>query len=131
MELLLLNLLIVVPATASFMSRHSAPSHKWAATGGLVVSPLSMGLYATFFASPLGLVTGLVGLVSLMFHGAVGYNMAVYLGFIPSRTVVSGLEQHLSMEAINAIVWGAGYRLLGWGIDSWLSGRRAKRSSNN
>ncbi len=134
MELLLLNLLIVVPATAWFMSRHSAPSHKWAATGacfGLVVSPLSMGLYATFFASPLGLVTGLVGLVSLMFHGAVGYNIAVYLGFIPSRTVVSGLEQHLSMEAINAIVWGAGYGLLGWGIDSRLSGRRAKRSSNN
>jgi hypothetical protein len=55
-----------------------------------------------------------------MLHGAVGYNIAIYLGLIQSHTVVSGLQQHFYIEAINAIAWGAVYGLLGWGIDSWL-----------
>lgn len=127
MELLLLNLLIVPPATAWYISRRSFPLHTWVTTGisfGAVISPLSMGLYATFFTSPWGLVTGLLGLVSVMFHGAVGYNVAIYLGLIQSHTVVSGLQQHLYIEAINAIAWGTVYGVLGWCVDSWLSRRR-------
>ena len=49
---------------------------------GMVVSPLSMGLYATFFLSPLGLVTGLVGLMSSMFHGVPGYDASIYFGVV-------------------------------------------------
>ncbi len=130
MELLLLNLLIVLPVTAWYISRRSFPLHTWATTGvsfGAVISPLSMGLYATFFAGPWGLVTGLLGLVSVMLHGAVGYNVAIYLGLIQSHTVVSGLQQHFYIEAINAIAWGAVYGLLGWGIDSWLLRRRRSK----
>ena len=82
-----------------------------------------MGLYSTFFASPWGLVTGLLGLVSVMVHGAVGYNAAIFLGLIQSHTVISELQQHLYIEGINAVAWGAIYGFLGWGIDSWLSRR--------
>jgi hypothetical protein len=132
MELLLLNLLIVPPVTTWYISRRSFPLHTWAITGvsfGAVISPLSMGLYATFFAGPWGLVTGLLGLVSGMLHGAVGYNVAIYLGLIQSHTIVSGLQQHFYIEAINAIAWGAVYGLLGWGIDRWLL--RHRRSKPN
>ena len=132
MELLLLNLLIVLPVTAWYISRRSFPHRTWATTGvsfGAVISPLSMGLYATFFASPWGLVTGLLGLASVMLHGAVGYNVAIYLGLVQSHTVVSGLQQHFYIESINAIAWGVVYGLLGWCIDSWLL--RRQRSKPN
>ena len=132
MDLLLLNLLIVLPVAAWYISRRSFPLHTWATTGvgfGAIISPLSMGLYTTFFAGPWGLVTGLLGLVSVMLHGAVGYNVAIYFGLIQSHTVVSGLQQHFYIEAINAIVWGAVYGLLGWGIDLFLLRRR--RSKQN
>jgi succinate dehydrogenase hydrophobic anchor subunit len=134
MELLLLNILIVLPVAAWYITRRSFPLHTWATTGtsfGAVISPLSMGLYATFFASPWGLVTGLLGLVSVMIHGAVGYNVAIYLGLIQSHTVVSGLQQHIYIEFINAIAWGAVYGLMGWGIDSRLSRRRHSKTNAN
>ena len=92
MKLLLLNFLAMLPLTAWYISRRSFPLRTWITTGtcfGAVVSPLSMGLYATFLASPWGLVTGLLGLVSVMFHGAVGYNVAIYLSLIQSHTVIS------------------------------------------
>jgi len=126
MKLLLLNFLAMLPFTAWYISRRSFPLHTWVTTGacfGAVVSPLSMGLYATFLASPWGLVTGLLGLVSVMFHSAVGYNVAIYLGLIQSHTVISELQQHIYIEAINAVAWGAVYGLLGWGIDSRLARR--------
>ena len=133
MKLLLLNFLIILPVTVWYTSRRSFPLHLWAATGvsfGAVISPLSMGLYATFFAGPWGLVTGLLGLVSVMLHGAVGYNVAIYLGLIQSHTVVSGLQQHFYIEAVNAIAWGAVYGLMGWGVDSWsLHHRRSKQNA--
>ena len=134
MELLLLNLLIVLPVTAWYISRRSFPMHTWATIGvslGAVISPLSMGLYATFFASPWGLVTGILGLVSVMLHGAVGYNVAIYLGLVQSHTVVSELQQHFNIETINAIAWGVVYGLLGWGIDSWLLRRRRSKPNAN
>jgi hypothetical protein len=126
MELLLLNLLVLIPAAAWYFSRRFFPLHTWVTAGacfGAIVSPFSTGLYATFFVSPLGLVTGLVGLASSMFHGAVGYNVAIYLGLIQPGTIVSGFQQNFNIEAINSIVWSAVYGLLGWGIDTWLSRR--------
>jgi hypothetical protein len=92
---------------------------------------LSIGLYATYLVSPWVLVTGLLGLASVMFHGAIDYNVAIYLGLIQSQTVVSGLHQHFYIEAINAIAWSAVYGLLGWDIDSWpLRRRRSKPNSH-
>jgi hypothetical protein len=52
---------------------------------GLVVSPLSMGLYATYFLGPLGIVTGMIGLVSVMFHGAPGFHIMKILGSCATR----------------------------------------------
>ena len=119
----LLAALVVVPVAAWLYARRLAPHFSATMTGvalGLVVSPVSMGLYATYFLGPLGIVTGMVGLASVMFHGAPGFYIARSLGLLPPG-LVEGFG-HLYVEIANAFVWAAAYGALGWLID------RARRS---
>ena len=58
--------LLVIPVAARIWAKKQMPRFAatiTAATFGLVVSPLSMGLYATYFLGPFGIVTGMLGLV--------------------------------------------------------------------
>lgn len=117
--LLLLLLLAIVPLLAFRYARRHHPDRVFLISGialGLVISPLSLGLYATFFIPYVGLVPGILGLMSSMFHGAPGYTLAVTLGIIPSRQVVSGVG-HIYLTAIDAAVWAVVYGGLGWLID--------------
>jgi len=82
---------------------------------GLVISPVSMGLYATYFLGPLGIVTGMIGLVSAVFHGTPGYYIARTFGLVPPG-VVEGIG-HFYVGAINALVWAVIYGALGRVID--------------
>jgi hypothetical protein len=116
---LLLLLLAVVPVVAWRFSRRRAPAHVWAITGvafGLVISPLSLGLYSTYFIGVLP--TGLLGLLSTLFHGSPGYDAAVWLGLVPSHEVVSGVG-HVYVEVLSGAFWAVVYGLLGATID-WL-----------
>lgn len=73
--IVLLAALVVVPLIACLYARQHAPQFSATITAvafGLVVSPISMGLYATYFLGPLGVVTGMIGLASSMLHGAPG-----------------------------------------------------------
>lgn len=128
MGLLLLVLLILVPIAAWFWARRYRPFHLWRITGaafGAIVGPFCLGLYATFFASPLGLVTGLIGLTAGLIHGAPGYEIAASVGLIEGGKVVEGID-HLWISGANAIVWGAVYGALGWFVDR----HRIRRNSN-
>ena len=124
--LLLLLLLAAVPVLAWRIARRRAPSHIWAivgATFGFVVSPFSLGLYATYFAGVL--YTGLLGLASMLFHGAPGYHAALWLGLVPPGEVVSGLG-HVYVELLNGMIWAVAYGLLGAIVD-WLRTRGIAR----
>jgi len=128
MALLLLLLLILVPIAAWFWARRYRPFYLWRITGaafGAIVGPFCLGLYATFFASPLGLVTGLIGLTAGLVHGAPGYEIATSVGLIEGGKVVEGID-HLWISGANAIVWGAVYGALGWFVDRL----RIRRNSN-
>ena len=117
MALLALLLLVAVPVAAWRIARSRAPRHKWCITGaafGLVVSPLSLGLYSTYFAGLLPI--GLVGLPSVLFHGAPGYHAAIWLGLVSSHEIVSGLG-HVYVEVLNGVFWAAAYGVLGVLID--------------
>ena len=119
MSLLALLLFAVVPFSAWWYARAHAPQAIWLATGaafGMVVSPLSLGLYSTFFLSPLGLPTGMLGLVSTLFHGPSGFHMARWLGLLPSQDVVSGVG-HFYVEVLNGLFWAVVYGSLGFVID--------------
>ena len=127
MWILLLIGLVLVPVAASIWARKSRPQYTATATGvglGLVISPLSLGLYATYFTGPLGIVTGMVGLISLMFHGGPGYHIAIALGIVPTGMVVEGAA-HLYVEVANALFWAPLYGALGWVIDRLRKARVA------
>jgi nicotinamide riboside transporter PnuC len=94
-----------------------------------VVGLVSKALYSTYFASPLGLITGLLGLASVLIHGSVGYELAVLFGLVPSRTVVSTFEQSLYIELLTAGVWAMAYGLVGWFVD-WKRSQKSKASSH-
>jgi len=116
--IVLLVALILVPIAAWLYARRFMPKYSATATGvglGLIVSPLSMGLYATYFLSPLGIVTGMIGLLSLLFHGAPGFHIIRFLGLVPAG-VIEGVG-HLYIQIVNALVWAVVYGALGWVID--------------
>jgi len=119
MALLALLLLAIVPVAAWHLARVHVPSHVYLITGvafGLVISPLSLGLYSTYFISPFGFPTGMLGLVSVMFHGAPGFHASVLLGLVPRGEVVSGIG-HIYVELFNGILWGVVYGSLGFLVD--------------
>jgi len=117
--ILLLLALVLVPIAARVWAKWRLPQYSGTATGvgfGLVASPLSLGLYATYFLGPLGIVTGMAGLVLVTLHGTPGYNIAVWLGIVPSHTVVKGASSFY-VEAVNGLFWAPIYGALGWVID--------------
>jgi len=125
--ILFLLLLALVPIVAYAWAKRHAPMHRNTMLGvglGLVASPLSLGLYATYFLGPIGIVTGMVGLVLGLWHGAPGYNICVALGLVPVSTVVEG-SSHVAVEIANGVFWGIVYGVLGYGIDRFLNSRKA------
>jgi len=125
--ILLLLLLVLVPIAARILAKKHAPQYRSAIVGaglGLVASPLSLGLYATYFLGPLGIVTGMAGLILVLWHVAPGYYICTNVGLVPERTIVEGSSQ-VVVEVANGIFWGAIYGVFGYGIDRFRLRRNA------
>lgn len=125
--MLLLLLLAVVPILAFRLARSRFPSRAFLISGlalGLVISPLSLGLYASFFIPYVGFVPGIFGLMSTMFHSTPGYNLAIAFGIVPSHQVVEGVGR-LYLAAIDGVVWAVVYGGLGWVVD-WARLKKGK-----
>jgi hypothetical protein len=119
--LLLLLFLAAVPIVTYRFARKHYPSRALLIAGialGSVISPLSLGLYATFFIPYVGLVPGILGLMLTMLHSTPGYGVAVALGLTPSGQVVEGAS-HLYLAAINGAFWASIYGGLGWVADRY------------
>ena len=117
--ILLLLLLVLIPIAAHAWAKKHAPLRRGVITGigiGLVASPVSLGLYATYFLSPLGIVTGMVGLALVLWHASPGYYISTIIGLAAERTVVEG-SSRVIVEVANGIFWGSVYGALGYGID--------------
>ena len=105
-----LALLLLLPVAVRYWTKRRKPAISWTLTGvafGAVISPVSLGLYATYFFGPYFIVTGMVGLLSTLFHGAPGYHLCVWSGLV-STGVVSG-SGNLAVEAVNGLFWGSVY----------------------
>ena len=114
-----LILLVMLLIGAYFWAKKKKAENKFLITlliFGLIIAPLSLGLYSTYFFGPYGIVTGMVGLVSSMFHGAPGYHISLNLGLIPIGEVVKGTSKIL-VDIVNGVFWALVYGAIGYGID--------------
>ena len=122
--------LLLFPVAVLFFVRKRFPQYLFLLCGlafGAVASPASMGLYSLYFAGPIPGVFGmLVGLPLSMFHGVPGYEIALWTGLIPPRTVVDD-TQRIYLWFIDGIFWALVYGLVGWGIDTFRSHRYAQQ----
>lgn len=112
-------LLILLPVGAYYWAREAAPKFKYMVTllvFGAIVAPFSLGLYATYFLGPLGIATGMVGLISSMFHGAPGYHISLSLGLLPAGEVIKGASS-IGVAIVNGFFWAAVYGAIGFGLD--------------
>ncbi|KPJ61594.1 MAG: hypothetical protein AMJ46_00360 [Latescibacteria bacterium DG_63] len=122
--------LALFPILTYRWSKRRYPNHIGLATGaatGLVVSPFSLGLYATYFIPLIGFVPGMIGLLLTFFHEPPGLRVATFLGLRDSKAVGGGLE-HVQIQIINGIIWGVVYGLIGQGIDTYRSFKRRRAS---
>lgn len=93
--------------------------HKYLIAGilfGIIVAPASWGLYGFYYIPVVGLIPGMMGLISTMFHSWPGYDIVTYLGLRDPRTVVEGI-QHIEIELFNALIWVPVYGIIGFIID--------------
>jgi hypothetical protein len=117
----------LLPIAAYLWSRRFAPQHRSAIVGaalGLVISPISFGLYATYQLGPLGIPTGMAGLLLVLWHATPGYYVCIALGLVAERAIVEGPSQ-LLVEIVNGILWGSVYGALGYASDRSRIKRKA------
>jgi hypothetical protein len=120
---LLLVLLIAIPYLVYRWAKMNRPTRTGVLTGatfGLVVSPVSLGLYLLGFLVPLiGMLPGLVGLVLTMFHGAPAYQLSILFGFLERGVVVKG-TRYVGLLLLDGMFWGVTYGLVGFIFDKRL-----------
>jgi hypothetical protein len=127
MALCALLLFVTVPLAGWWYARKRVPGYTRLITGaalGLVISPLSFGLYATFYLSVLGFPTGLLGMFSSVVHEAPGYHLALWLGVVKRYALLSTWG-HIYVEMLNGVLWTPVYGLLGFVLD-WVRATRLR-----
>lgn len=127
MSLLWLNLLIIVPVIAYRVARYKVPQHLCSITGasvGVVIAPISLGLYSWYFVSIIGFVPGVIGLILSLIHETPGYYLALNLELIQVGKVVTGFKQLAIVEVLNSIVWLTCYGAIGYAIDCFRSRKK-------
>ncbi len=131
--ILLLLLLILIPIASYKWAKSHRPEYKLTILGisfGAIAAPFSMGLYATFFIPIIGLPTGILGLVMVMFHTSIGYQVAIQLELIPIGVVTTG-SSNVIIAIINGFAWGAIYGVLGYFIDKYRNNKLNPNKSSN
>jgi len=119
MDLFLLLFLVVVPIASYKWAKKNKPEYKVTLLGvgfGAIAAPFSMGLYATYFIPYVGLIPGIIGLLLVSFHGAVGFEIATQLGLRASNSVVNTTEG-IQIDIINGFFWALVYGGIGYAVD--------------
>ncbi|MGH6840358.1 MAG: hypothetical protein ACRD33_10760 [Candidatus Acidiferrales bacterium] len=109
-----LSLLLLLPFVVYRLAKRAHSSRTWTLTGlsfGLVISPASLGLYILYIVPYVGLVPGIIGLVSSLIHGAPGFEAATALGL--RGTHVVNAQEAVTIDVINGLFWGIVYGALG------------------
>ena len=115
----LLLLLAIIRIALYNLTDIYMPKRKWLWTGlafGIIVAPVSMCLLQSTHIPLIGKLLGLVGLVTNLVHGTLGYFTVIALGIHEPGMIISSYELTI-INIFNGIAWGMFYGLLGYNID--------------
>ena len=70
-----------------------------------------------FYAHPAGVVLGLVGLVLNFIPSYLGFRIAVSTGLVDGLEIANNVGSYLTVEAVNACIWGGVYGWIGYRLD--------------
>lgn len=115
----LLLLLAIIPLSCFNLTTTFKAKHRWMMTGitmGLVIAPVSLALIKFSYIPVIGKLIGVIGLITNLIHGSVGYFGLMTAGFMEPGTVLSGPDL-LLINLVNAVIWGSYYGVIGYNID--------------
>ena len=67
-----------------------------------------MGLYGLYFLGPIAAIFGMLGLILVSIHGAVGYEIATTFNLIVSNSVIGENESRV-IDLVNGAFWAIVY----------------------
>ena len=122
-----LILLAIIPLSVFNLTKMFMPRRRWLLSGlatGLVVAPVSMGLIEFTYVPIIGKALGLVGVVGNLIHGSVGYFFLVSFGGMEPGVLLTA-SQLVTINVVNAAIWGSYYGMVGYNIDGKLATEEA------
>ncbi len=114
--------LAIIPLSCLHLTRTYQTKNRWMLTGiafGSVVAPISFGLLKLTYIPIIGKILGLVGLVSNLTHGSVGYFCLVGSGLLEPGSVISA-SQLVLINLVNGVLFAFCYGMIGYSIDRKL-----------
>ena len=118
-----LILLAIIPLSVFNLTKMFMPRRRWLLSGlatGLVVAPVSMGLVEFTYVPIFGKALGLIGTIFNLIHGSVGYFFLVSFGGMEPGVLLSA-SQLITINMVNAAIWGSYYGMVGYNIDAKLA----------
>jgi len=117
--LFFLLIFIFVPIATYKIAKSGKYNYIYSLTGisiGVIIYPLSFGLYSLFFIPYIGFAPGILGLILTMIHSTPGFYLATSLELIPIG-LTTEVTQHIVIAIFNGIVWSIFYGFIGFLID--------------
>jgi hypothetical protein len=115
----LLLLLAIIPLSCFNLATTFKAKNRWMFTGitmGLVIAPVSLALIKFSYIPIIGKLIGLIGLVTNLIHGSVGYFGLMTAGFMEPGAALSG-SNLIMINLVNAVIWASYYGIIGHHID--------------
>jgi len=119
--------LAIVPLTSIHLTRDMQTKNRFMWNGialGMVIAPVSFGLIQMTYIPFIGKLLGLVGIISNLTHGTVGYICLLGTGVLEMNAVITATEL-VMINVVNGLLFAYVYGLIGYAVDRR---REAKRT---
>jgi len=115
----LLLMLAIIPLSCFNLATTFKAKNRWMYTGitmGLVIAPVSLALIKFSYIPVIGKLIGLIGLLTNLIHGSVGYFGLMTVGLMEPGASLSGTNL-LVINLVNAVIWASYYGIIGYNLD--------------
>ncbi len=117
-----LILLAIVPLSCLELTKMYGTKNRWMLNGiafGLVVAPISFALLKMTYIPLVGKFLGLIGLVTNLTHGSIGYFFLAGSGILEPGVVITA-SQLVLINLVNAVLFAYCYGMIGYSVDRKL-----------